>query len=142
METEVDDTVDVLIRYYGNEYVKEADFPMNLQLLNPELWTASGIEQTVMQWMEKMPEKNWPNWIVSANDKLFNLIKSLIKLGFIRTVVKPRRGTTKNIFWKPNFSICFAKAGSTITRPKATITKAKFGKGHSPFGFPLATYPL
>jgi len=68
METEVYDTVDVVVRYYGTDLVKEADFPMNFQLIDlgdGMAWTAETIEDTIMEWMTKMPEGRWPNWVVS-----------------------------------------------------------------------------
>ena len=67
METEVYDTTDVVIRYYGTPLVKEADFPMNFRLIDlekSESWTASNIEANVMEWMLNMPKDKWPNWVV------------------------------------------------------------------------------
>ena len=68
METEVYDSIDIVVRYYGTSLVKEADFPMNFRLIDlggSENWSANRIYATVMEWMEKMPEGKWPNWVVS-----------------------------------------------------------------------------
>ena len=68
METEVYDDVDVVVRYYGTDQVKEADFPMNFRLIDlgeGSAWNALSIESTIMEWMTKMPEGKWPNWVVS-----------------------------------------------------------------------------
>ena len=68
METEVyDDSIHNILRYYGTPLVKEADFPMNFRLIDlekPDSWTASNIEEIVMEWMVNMPEGKWPNWVV------------------------------------------------------------------------------
>ena len=68
METEVYDSVDTVVRYYGTSFVKEADFPMNFRLIDlgdGSFWNATNVENTILEWMVKMPEGRWPNWVVS-----------------------------------------------------------------------------
>ena len=66
METEVyDSDIDVIIRYYGTDLVKEADFSMNFQFIELGApWSGTNVFFTIKEWMDKMDGKFWPNWTV------------------------------------------------------------------------------
>jgi len=70
METEVyDSDIDVIIRYYGTDLVKEADFSMNFQFIELAApWSGTSVYSTVKEWMDKMDGKYWPNWTIGNHD--------------------------------------------------------------------------
>uniref|UniRef100_A0A8C5MHG8 Amino acid transporter heavy chain SLC3A1 n=1 Tax=Leptobrachium leishanense TaxID=445787 RepID=A0A8C5MHG8_9ANUR len=69
MGTESDDgdNVQKTMIYYGNDFIKEADFPLNFHLLNLNKdISATAIFDFVNLWMASMPEGKWPQWTVGS----------------------------------------------------------------------------
>lgn len=56
-----------IIRYYGNESTPIAQIPFNFFLLKQLNFSSNATEYktNIDLWMENMPVKQWPNWVVS-----------------------------------------------------------------------------
>ncbi|KAM5165591.1 amino acid transporter heavy chain SLC3A1 [Mantella aurantiaca] len=54
--------------YYGNSFIKEADFPLNFYMndLNKDL-SGNSIFNSVDLWMKSMPKGKWPHWMVGSS---------------------------------------------------------------------------
>ncbi|XP_039256015.2 amino acid transporter heavy chain SLC3A1-like [Styela clava] len=71
MEIEVYADIQTTMRYYGTQFVREGDFPMNFELIKADPatdWTAAKMKGNILSWMENMPEGKWANWVMSNHD--------------------------------------------------------------------------
>ncbi|KAG8443628.1 hypothetical protein GDO86_008973 [Hymenochirus boettgeri] len=70
MGTESNDLkmVEKTMLYYGNSFIKEADFPLNFYLfdLNKSDLSGNNIFNIVDLWMKSMPKGKWPHWMVGS----------------------------------------------------------------------------
>ncbi|RDD39344.1 Maltase A3 [Trichoplax sp. H2] len=62
------DPIDIIMLYYGTQQQPEFHFPFNFFLLTLPKWTGNTLNQTVHDWMSKMPACGWPNWVVGNHD--------------------------------------------------------------------------
>lgn len=59
--------IEKLVAYYGRN-LKGAHLPFNFQLLNTA-WTAPHIADLIETYEAALPERGWPNWVLSNHDR-------------------------------------------------------------------------
>ncbi len=67
-----DNTLTESMKYYdsGADMPFNFDFPMNMDAT----WGGNDIARSVSNWLSKMPEGKWPNWVVSKSLLLFRVL--------------------------------------------------------------------
>lgn len=66
---ECDSLVDKVMGYYGNETAPGAHFPINFLFIHDlnQQSDAYAVINVIKSWMNNMPKKMWPNWVVSTD---------------------------------------------------------------------------
>lgn len=65
------DTVEKLMRYYGNSTTRGANFPFNflpISHLNRQS-SATDFKQVIMTWQNNLPSDQWGNWVIGNHDQ-------------------------------------------------------------------------
>jgi alpha-glucosidase len=60
--------VDRLVAYYGRDGVEGVHLPFNFQLIQAE-WNAEHLAELIDHYEGALPEKGWPNWVLSNHDQ-------------------------------------------------------------------------
>ncbi|KAM4694521.1 amino acid transporter heavy chain SLC3A1 [Discoglossus pictus] len=88
MGTESNDheAVDKTMMYYGNEFIQEADFPLNFYLLRLDKNIISGnsIFSVVDLWMKSMPKGKWPHWMAGGSSN--SRIASRVGIDYVNVI--------------------------------------------------------
>jgi len=67
MMTEAYTSLDKTLRYYGTSEAPIGHFPFNFFLLKLNFTSnAKAFKDTIYDWLDHMPEKAWPNWVVGC----------------------------------------------------------------------------
>ncbi len=61
------DPVETVMTYYGEDN-DEFHFPFNFLLLSNTNWTGDGVNDSVSEWMDALPDGAWPNWVLGNHD--------------------------------------------------------------------------
>ena len=67
MVGEVYDTLNGVVSYYGKDN-DEFNFPFNFILLKNTNWTGSHVSELVGEWLDRVPEGAWSNWVLGTHD--------------------------------------------------------------------------
>ncbi|XP_063158907.1 amino acid transporter heavy chain SLC3A1 isoform X2 [Candoia aspera] len=85
MATEAaESNIEETMMYYGTSFIQEADFPVNLYLMNMEAVSGNDISELIGLWMKNMPQGKWPNWM--AGDSNTARISSRIGKEYINVI--------------------------------------------------------
>ncbi|XP_008943441.1 PREDICTED: neutral and basic amino acid transport protein rBAT [Merops nubicus] len=61
-----EEDIEATMMYYGTNFIREADFPFNFNLINMKNLSGNSVFEAVNLWMKNLPAGKWPNWAVGS----------------------------------------------------------------------------